>query len=412
MRILFIGTTFPDETSPARGTYNSALCAALAAEHEVHVVSPRAFTAAIPYRIKGQKYQLPEHLKNAGIHAYYPTFWYTPRYRQEFSGDQMWWSVKKVIRQQIAAFQPEAILSYWAHPEGEVGVRTAQLANVPSAVIVGGSDVLLLPKIPRRGKRVQDVLLQSDTVITVSDGLRDSVIEMGTSPGRVQTIYQGVDSAVFHRAETRTEAQQKLKLNTDQKHLVWVGRMVPVKALDVLVDAAALLQQSNPNFVLHLIGDGPERSRIEQRVQSEQLSGNVSFEGAIGHDQIADWYRAGDATVMSSDSEGLPNVLRESLACGTPFVTTDVGSIQEITDEIYSVVVPKRNPAALADGIKVVLAGNHAENARQFTPRTWDMTARETVELFEKLIQERSAMSRNDKNRVIDREASTVLHSN
>lgn len=399
MRILFISTTFPDATSPARGTYNSALCAAMADEHQVRVVSPRSFTSAIPFRLKGKSYELPEHLKAAGLQADYPTFWYTPRYKQERSGDQMWWSVKKTIKRQIEEFQPDAVLSYWAHPEGEVGVRAAQLANVPSAVIVGGSDVLLLPKIPKRGERVRDALLQSDTVITVSDGLRDSVIELGTSPERVQTIYQGIDSNVFHQNESRVTAKQKLGLNEEVKHLVWVGRIVPVKALDVLIDATKRLKESFPKFVLHLIGDGPERSRLEQRVQTESLAEHVSFEGAIGHDQIADWYRAADVTVMSSDSEGLPNVLRESLACGTPFVSTDVGSIKEIADEKYSILVPKQDSNSLAEAIGRSFAAIFAQHASDFQPRTWKETARETIDLFERLSQSaHSESNRQPKN--------------
>ncbi|WP_417847291.1 glycosyltransferase [Thalassoglobus sp.] len=391
MRILFISTTFPDASSPARGTYNSALCQALSQEHQVRVIAPRAFTEAIPFRLKKNRYQLPNELQSSNLAASYPTFWYTPKVMQEKSGDQMWWSVKSEVQKAVNEFQPEAVLSYWAHPEGEVGVRTAQLANVPSAVIVGGSDVLILPNLPKRGPRVRDVLLQSETVITVSDGLRNSVIELGANPDRVQTIYQGIDPQVFHQHVSRSESQQQLKLSSERKHLVWVGRMVPVKALDVLIDAASELLSQKLPFELHLIGNGPERSRLEMRVEQCGLSESVRFEGTIGHDQIADWYRAADLTVMSSDSEGLPNVLRESLACGTPFVSTDVGSISEIADSRYSQLVPKQNSNLLAKAIVEVLDESYAKNARQYQARTWDKTALETASLFERLRSEKSS---------------------
>ncbi len=389
MRILFISTTFPDATSPARGTYNSALCAALARNHEVHAIAPRSFLEAVPFRLKGKKYQLPVELKEVGISASYPTFWHTPRMMQDRSGDQMWWSVQKVLKEAINNFQPDAVLSYWAHPEGEVGVRSAHHAGVPSAVIVGGSDVLILPKLPKRGERVRDVLLQSDTVITVSDGLRNSVIDLGVNSNRVQTIYQGIDPTVFHQNESRAQAQQKLKLNPDLKHFVWVGRMVPVKALDVLINASEILRKQNLSFELHLIGDGPERPRLEQRVAELGLTEHVLFEGTIGHDQIADWYRAADLTVMSSDSEGLPNVLRESLACGTPFVSTDVGSISEIADPTYSILAPQQDEKCLAEAINDALAESFGRGATQYQARVWEDTAKETVELFERLNDQR-----------------------
>lgn len=388
MRVLFISTTFPDADTPAKGTYNSALCAALAEEHDVYVVSPRPFPQALKYKLKQKQFQLPTCLSERGITAVYPTFWYTPRFWQEHSGDQMWWSTQKLFGSIIEEFQPDAVLSYWAHPEGEVGVRAARQAGVPSAVIVGGSDVLLLPKIPKRGIRVQDVLLQSDTVITVSEGLRRSVIDLGIHPNRVQTIYQGIDQNVFQQSVSRKQSQQELNWDSDQKHLLWVGRMVPVKALDVLIDGMKQLQESSFPCQVHLVGDGPERARIEKRVQNEGLQQHVSFEGAIGHDAIADYYRAADLTVMTSDSEGLPNVLRESLACGTPFVSTNVGSIQEITDPEYGLLVPPRDPQQFAHAVEAML-DKYAENlAVSFRPRTWSDTASETVELFQRFRKE------------------------
>lgn len=324
--------------------------------------------------------------------ALYPTFWHSPRMMQERLGDQMWWSIRRCIEAQVKEFQPDAILSYWAHPEGEVGVRTAQLAGVPSAVIVGGSDVLILPQLPGRGDRVRDVLIQSDAVITVSNGLRDSVIDLGVNPNHVKTIYQGVDPTVFNRHQTRIQAQQKLQIASERKHLLWVGRMVPVKALDVLIDAMLTLKQNlRPSGIpagvphLHLVGDGPERSRLKQRVDELDLTDSVTFEGAIGHDQITDWYRAADLTVLSSDSEGLPNVLRESLACGTPFVSTDVGSIREISDPAYSLLVAPQNPIAFAKAIVMALGSNISANAAEYQPRTWHMTAHQTATLFDSL---------------------------
>lgn len=403
MRILFISTTFPDAMSPARGTYNSALCAALAVEHEVRVISPRSFLEAIPAQLRHGTYRLPKPLQQLGIQASYPTFWHTPGVLQEKLGDQMWWSVHHAVRLAIDEFQPDAVLSYWAHPEGEVGVRAAHLADVPSAVIIGGSDVLVLPKLPKRGDRVRDVLLQSSNVITVSNGLREKVIELGVHPDRVNTIYQGINPEEFHHRISRAAAQASLDLSPESKHLVWVGRMVPVKAMDLLVDAAALLKQQNLACQIHLLGDGPERKRIEHRVQNLGLAKIVKFEGAIGHDRIADWYRAADLTLLSSDSEGLPNVLRESLACGTPFVSTDVGSIREIAETRFSQLVPTRQPRELARAIQHTLSPEFATEALGIQARTWEETARETIQLFDRLHQEFGTFSgtRTDSARIL-----------
>lgn len=389
MRILFISTTFPDSAAPARGTYNAALCRALADGHQVRVIAPRSFPEVVRKRFRCDRYQLPEELYQAGVRASYPTFWYTPRIWQEHSGGQMWRSVRSAIEHAVVTFQPQAVLSYWAHPEGEVGLRTGQLARIPSAVIVGGSDVLILPGLPRRGPRVRSVLSQSDAVITVSDGLKNSVQQLGVSADRVRTIYQGIDPEQFHHHVSREQSQRRLGLDGKRKHLVWVGRMVSVKALDVLIDAAGILRSQGCQYQLHLIGDGPERMRIEKRVMDEGLSDVVRCVGAVGHDHIADWYRAADLTVLCSDSEGLPNVLRESLACGTPFVATDVGSLHEIADPAYSCLVPQRDAQAFATAILESLSSERHIAASAYSPRTWKQTADETVNLFSELIQSR-----------------------
>jgi len=389
MRILFISTTFPDATAPARGTYNSALCRELALEHEVCVIAPRTFPEAIKHRLKGYRYQAALAVANAGIETEFPTYWYTPRVMQDRYGDQMWWSIKRSVTQAIEQFQPDAVLSYWAHPEGDVGIRAARTANVPAAVIVGGTDVLILPKLRGRGPRVKEVLLNSNAVITVSNGLRDAVLELGANADQVQTIYQGIESHVFHQNVSRAECQKKLGLDPSRKHLVWVGRMVPVKALPVLMKAAKLLHDRDIPFQLNMIGDGPDRKSLEAFVEQTGLENRVRFVGSVGHDDIADWYRAADLTVMSSNSEGLPNVLRESLACGTPFVCTKVGSVHEIAEPEYSRLCEKQNPIALASAIEAMLNNKAQQAAANYQPRTWDVCAAEVVELFE---QRRSAM--------------------
>ncbi|WP_437202479.1 glycosyltransferase [Planctomicrobium sp. SH664] len=385
MKILFLSTTFPDAAAPSRGTYNAALCRALARDHQVRVIAPRMFTEVYrPLRPRKQ-FTVPADIAAAGIAVDYPTYWYTPKLLQHCYGEQMWWSVRSVVEEAMQSFQPDAVLSYWAHPEGEVGVRAAQLQGIPSAVIVGGTDVLVLPKLPRRGERVQDVLLQSHAVITVSEGLRTAVTGLGIHPERVRTIYQGIDDSIFHQRLSREEARRRLDLSDDFAHLVWVGRIVAIKALDMLLDAVALLRDWGVHFKLHLIGDGPLRGSLTQQAARRGMDSFVHFHGAMSPQQTADWYRAADLTVLSSDSEGLPNVLRESLACGTPFVSTDVGSLGEIAGPGFSLLVPPRDAPAMAHAIQSMLTTEAKTAAATYRPRHWNETAAQTAALLQSL---------------------------
>jgi glycosyltransferase involved in cell wall biosynthesis len=99
----------------------------------------------------------------------------------------------------------------------------------------------------------------------------------------------------------------------------------------------------------------------------------VHFAGTCSHDRLGDWYRAADLTVLPSRSEGLPNVLRESIACGTPFVASAVGGIAEIAPSTEW-LVPAEDAEALARRIDRALRERWTVPA-DARPPTWDRAA-------------------------------------
>jgi teichuronic acid biosynthesis glycosyltransferase TuaC len=151
--------------------------------------------------------------------------------------------------------------------------------------------------------------------------------------------------------------------------------MVGVKRLDVLVDAFEFVVKQRPEAKLYLLGEGAEEQSIHQLVEMRGLSESIIFVGAVQQSELPDWYRAADATLLSSESEGLPNVLRESLACGTPWVSTNVGSVQEIAAADHSIIVPIGDSSALADGILQSLEPLYKNGAAAYRAKTWSDTA-------------------------------------
>ena len=388
MNLLFYSTVFPDADHPSRGTYNAELCDALSRDRQVRVIAPREWPSVLSARVSRREFVAPDAMDGLGIMASYPTYWYPPKLFRERYGDYLWRSSRRTVQRLAQSFRPDGVLSYWAHPDGEAALRAASEFGVPAAVIVGGSDVLLLPKCPRRGNRVRQVLEQSDAVVTVSDGLRDAVVALGVDPHRVHTVYQGVNPSIFHSSEreaARARLTERLTATNPQTPiLLWVGRIVPVKRLDVLIEACAILRRTGREFSLVLAGGGPLRASVERQTSDAGLIDSVHFLGAQPPESLGDWYRAADCTVISSDSEGLPNVLRESLACGTPFVATDVGSIREIAEEPFSVLSPAGDPGELAKSIAAVLDGAHQQAAERYQARTWNDAADDVLTVFDR----------------------------
>ena len=93
------------------------------------------------------------------------------------------------------------------------------------------------------------------------------------------------------------------------------------------VDRARVLHERGVGFELVLLGDGPLKEAVRAQCVARGISGHVRFVGSKPPEELGAWYRAADRVLLSSHSEGLPNVLREAQACGIPFIATNVGGV-------------------------------------------------------------------------------------
>ena len=179
-------------------------------------------------------------------------------------------------------------------------------------VIVGASDVLLLALDPKRREYIIRTLQAANAVVTVSRQLMSRTVDLGVPATRVHVWQQGVDDGIFHPGNQH-DARIRLNLKGDDPLILWVGRMVPVKGLDILLDACfAMTKVAGLRFRLCLIGEGPLKQKLRHQVRKLKLDRYVEFAGHYPPARLGDWYRAADVTVLPSQSEGLPNVLLES----------------------------------------------------------------------------------------------------
>ena len=141
------------------------------------------------------------------------------------------------------------------------------------------SDVLLLTKDPRRRRRVEAVLRGVDAVVTIGENLRDRVIAMGVPAERVTSVMRPVDVARFAPGD-RAEARRRRGLPLDHAVLLWVGRLVPVKGVDTLLRAVAVLREQDPALVLCIAGDGPDalESASAVRTTGHRLVGTLAWQ--------------------------------------------------------------------------------------------------------------------------------------
>ena len=188
--------------------------------------------------------------------------------------------------------------------------------------------------------------LARSRTFAVSDDLRRFMHAEGL--GRVGVIYNGIDVGPPASAGTRASVRAELGVAPDGFVIATVARFDPVKSLDTLLHAMALLQDRPTSAVI--VGDGPERAGLEAVAREAGVTNRVRFLGQ--RNDARRWLAGCDAFVNCSTSEGVSLTILEGMAAGLPVVVTRVGGTPEIVTEDCGTLVPPRNPGALAAAIR------------------------------------------------------------
>ncbi len=357
MKLLFFSSQFPTPANHHGAAFNRSMVRGLAMRHDVRVVCPIPWTTG--FRRASPSDESPERYE-----ARFQRYYFIPRMAMQLRGVFMWWSLRHTLLDMAHTRRPDVVLSYWAHPDGEAALRFGRHIGAPVALVVGGSDVLVLTADQRRKKRIDAVLHGVDQVIAIGEHLRQQVVAMGVPPDRVTSILRSVDCSMFSPGD-RWSARDRCGIARDHTVLLCVGRLVPVKGVEVLLEAVARLRLLIPNLLVCIAGTGPLAPRLEKIAVKSGIASMVRWLGTVRQADLPDWYRAADLTVLPSYSEGVPNVLLESVACGTPFVASRVGSIPYIADDACDrLVSPGRSDEIAAAVVDLLERRARPENRR------------------------------------------------
>ncbi len=172
----------------------------------------------------------------------------------------------------------------------------------------------------------------SDRILVPSAASKEMVMRTeGIPAGKIDVVYNGVDTAIFAQGEKRGEVRSELHISSDAMVLGIVGRLSEEKGgVDVLIRAVARLCKSNPNLRLLVVGDGPLRGSLEALAAESAPGGEIMFTGT--RNDVAHLLSAMDLFVLPSLNEALPIVVLEAMAAGLPVIATRVGGVPEIVD--------------------------------------------------------------------------------
>jgi D-inositol-3-phosphate glycosyltransferase len=256
------------------------------------------------------------------------------------------------------------------------------------------------PSGPLRTLTEQEVISRSDCVIASTPHEFDDLLEhYGADPGRLCTSPPGIDHDVF-RPGNAAAARRRLGLPAGRL-ILFVGRIQPLKGLDVAVRAFGMLPPleggdtapGNPRLVVVGGPSGPdgatELAEVETIAARLGVADRIQFVDPVPHRALAGYYQAADLLVMPSRSESFGLVAAEAQACGLPVVVSAVGGLRNVVaDDRSGLLVAGHEPAdyaaamhrVLADaGLAMKLSAGALEHAEQFS---WSATADRFLELY------------------------------
>jgi len=193
------------------------------------------------------------------------------------------------------------------------------------------------------------VIKNADVVVTRNHALEDELHERGAK--RVVIIPLTFDEQIFKPGIDVTELKRTYGIK-DEKILMFVGRLHPVKRLDLLLKAAAKL---NENYKLFIVGTGVLEDELRKMAESLRIANKVVFTGAVQYADVPRYMNMADLIVMTSSIEGQPRILIEAMSCGTPAVGTSVFGIKDTIEDGITGYLTSDDPADIAEKISAAL---------------------------------------------------------
>lgn len=355
---------------------------------EVEVIAPVPFA---PSWLKVQRWSRFAGIAAAeltgNLRVHHPRYPLLPKISMTLHGSLMFLGAYKLARRLQRQKPFDCIEAHYVYPDGFAAVLLGRMLHIPVVVSALGTDINVFPAFPSIRPLIRWTLNNATGIIAVSSALKCRMIELGVPENKIQFIGNGVDTELF-RMGGRKDARHALGLPEDGNILVCVAALREAKGQQHVITALAKVASTHPGVKLYLVGEGSYRQNLEKLVQELSLQERVFLVGSRSNDEIPLWFNAADLSILASSREGWPNVVLESLACGTPVIATPVGQIPEILNSGDFGVVTEQDPVSLASAIEAALARNWDRSTlmRFAHSRPWKTVALESAQYLARVV--------------------------
>lgn len=362
--VVMVTTSYPRFPGDSVGTFLEPIAKSVAARgHEVHIVAPWHPLVRRPRQEEGVSFHFYKYAPIESLNV----FGYAAAMRADVSLRgaayiaaplalaQGWRVARKIARRHRAT----VMHGHWVVPGGITAALAAP--RVPLVVSLHGSDVFVAETFAPARMAARMAFSRAGVITACSDDLARRAIAIGADPLRTEVVPYGVDLDRFRPDEAaRTKIRADLGVAPGVSLVFAAGRLVRKKGFEYLIEAMRAVTVPS---VLALAGEGDLRMELQERADAAGIAAAVRFLGNLSQDAVAAHLAAADVNVVPSvrddagNVDGLPNVVMEALASGTPLVTTLAGGIGAVVaHDATALVVPERDAAALAAAISRLLA--------------------------------------------------------
>lgn len=387
MNILVLTTLYPNNVQHRHGIFIENRVKELVKRYPEVKVKVLAPVPYFPSWLPIEEYKKYSEVEGKEIRCelevFHPKYWVIPKIGMNITPHFLYQTCLKSISEiQATGFIIDVIDAHYFYPDGVVASWIGKKLNIPVMVTARGSDINVIPENKIARKRIVKALTDIQASAAVSQALADEMVKLAPKATAPVVLRNGVDLDFFHPNANKPELP--FTLAEDEKLILSVGNLVELKGHHLVIEALNSLDKVK----LIIIGEGEQKNTLQKLVEKLSLTDRVYFTGNIMQAELPGYYAAADVLVLASSREGMPNVLLESLACGTPVVATDVGGSSEVINDSYvGELIVVRNVISVARALTKVLANKTVrDKIRQLSQQFgWQETSGKQYKLLNKL---------------------------
>ena len=389
MKVLVYSTLFPNNLQPNNAIFVKQRLFHLAKlpNCKIKVIAPVPYCP--PWAMLGKRYQYAQIKKYEvieGIEVFHPRYLLIPKISMPFHSLSLFLATRCLVKKIYQTFPFDLIDGHYIYPDGLASLFLAKSMNKPLILSARGSDINQFPNFKTIKPMISYALDRADHIISVSNGLKQEIINLGIDKEKITVIPNGVDTKKFYPIN-KNKVRDKILINNNNnnnKIILSVGSLKPNKGFHIILDALSRLLKKEIKIRLYIIGEGYYRSSLEQKIKDLNLGQYVTLVGEIANNELNFWYNLADVFCLASATEGWPNVIMESLACGTPVVATKAYGAKEILSSPNVGLLVNRTTESIYNGLKTALVTTWDRNqiCSQVKNRDWFKVADEVKTVF------------------------------